>query len=309
MKRVLVTGLSGFIGRHALPELILRGFEVHAISSIERPDSVAVHWHQADLLGKTNDVRSVVERIQPTHVLHLAWHTTPCSFWSSPENEQWQAASTELFQHCADSGVQRIVGAGSCAEYAWNETPCDERLTPLEPTSLYGQTKHATHTSLIQTSDEAGISAAWGRVFFMYGPGAHSNRMPGVVISALMNGEFANCSHGEQLRDFIHIRDAANALVSVLDSEITGPVNIASGDPVRIKDMVLTVADHFDARDRIRFGAVASNPNEPHEICANVERLRNELNWSPKFDLTSGIKDTVNWWQDTAPPILEKQVA
>jgi nucleoside-diphosphate-sugar epimerase len=309
MKRVLVTGLSGFIGRQALPELILRGFEVHAISSIERPNSIAVKWHQADMLRDQQRVGAIIDEVHPTHVLHLAWYSTPGSFWSSSENERWQSASAELFEQCAKAGVRRIVGVGTCAEYAWNETICDEQTTPLKPNSLYSQTKCATRISLDDIASRHQISSAWGRVFFMYGPGAHPSRMPGVVISSLINGESANCSHGEQVRDFIHIRDAASALVTVLDSSITGSVNIASGQPVRIKDMVLAVADHFDARDRIRFGAVATNPNEPNAICADVRRLRDELEWAPKFDLASGIKDTVEWWQDSTPRIEERQVA
>lgn len=309
MKRVLVTGLSGFIGRHCLPSLILRGFQVHAISSSARPDSAAVTWHEADLLDDHARISEVVNEIQPTHLLHLAWYTNPRTFWTSPENVRWQQASARLFDACAKDGVRRIVVTGSCAEYQWNASICGERSTPLEPHTLYGQTKNETRRELEAIAERHGISSAWCRVFFLYGPHAHPNRMPGVVISSLLHRQPALCSHGEQLRDFIHVRDAADAIVSVLDSRLSGPVNIASGQAVRIKDMVLSVADRLSARHLVRLGAVATNSTEPAAIGANTTRLRDELGWTPKFDLESGIDDTIQWWQDSFLPAAQERAA
>src|SRR5438105_280249 len=130
MKRVLVTGASGFIGRHALPHLEARGFEVHAPghSSFNVLDEKA---HQP-----------LLESIRATHLLHLAWDVTPGKYWTSLDNIEWVRASLSLFRHFAASGGKRWVGAGTCAEYDWSCGPVlSEETTPLRPTSLYGASK------------------------------------------------------------------------------------------------------------------------------------------------------------------------
>ncbi|WP_421021629.1 NAD-dependent epimerase/dehydratase family protein, partial [Klebsiella pneumoniae] len=78
-------------------------------------------------------------------------------------------------------------------------------------------------------ASQTGLSATWARLFFMYGPGEHPNRVTSSVILSLLQGKSAQCSHGMQIRDFLHVADVASALVTLLDSDVTGPVNIGSG--------------------------------------------------------------------------------
>ena len=91
MRKILLTGASGFIGRHCIEPLIARGYDVHAVSSRPAPrDAGGATWHHADLL-QPNDARALLSEIAPTHLLHLAWYVVPGKLISSPENFTWVA--------------------------------------------------------------------------------------------------------------------------------------------------------------------------------------------------------------------------
>jgi len=106
MKRVLVTGAAGFVGRQCLPILLARDYEVHAVSRKGRgPGVPGVVWHKADLLagGGIN----LIAAVRPTHLLHLAWDVRPGLFWTSPENLAWVESSFGLVDAFARHGGQR----------------------------------------------------------------------------------------------------------------------------------------------------------------------------------------------------------
>lgn len=293
MKRVVVTGGSGFVGRHCLPQLVESGYDTHVLSK-STADGTPGRWHQVDLMDGPA-VAAAIQSIQPTHLLHLAWMTEPGRYLHAPENLEWLASSLLLVKAFHEAGGQRAVVAGSCAEYDWNHGWCTEDLTPLKPQSLYGQCKTALYSTLSAYARQVGLSWGWGRLFFLYGPYGSPARIPGVVIESLLKNQPARCSQGLQVRDFLHITDAAQGLVTLLNSEFQGPVNIASGEPVTIREIVLKIADYFGRVDLIEFGAIPSPQNDPPLIVADVRRLRNELGWSPSYNLTTGLAATIEW--------------
>jgi nucleoside-diphosphate-sugar epimerase len=282
--RVLVTGATGFIGRHAVPVLRERGFEVHAIGRSE-----------VDLLAPGVPV-AIVERIKPTHLLHLAWNAVPGQFWTAPDNLDWVAASLSLYRAFASAGGQRAVCAGTCAEYDWSYSTLDEVATPCAPTTLYGVAKDSLRR-LLQASPE-GVRLAWGRVFFLYGPHEAPTRLVPDVIRSLLEGREALCGEGLIERDFMHVGDVAAALVALLESDVAGTVNIASGDCLPLRDVIGRVADQIGRPDLVRLGARPSPPSEPPRLAAAVHRLRNEVGFRPSRTLDEGLDETIAWWRD-----------
>ena len=310
MKRVVLTGASGFIGRHAIQPLLSRGYEVHALGRRSRQTpSVAqemgngVIWHTVDLLEPTQ-VKAAINAIQPTHLLHFAWYVTHGKFWAAPENLDWVSASLGLLRAFAEVGGRRVALSGTCAEYDWTtggsrgDGVCNEASSALKPSTLYGTSKHALQMVLSSFAVQQRMSAAWGRIFFLYGPDEAPQRFVSSVIRALLAGQPARMSHGNQVRDFLHVADVADAFVALLDSEVQGPVNIASGQPVTLKDVALELGDYLNQRDCIELGALPAAPNDPPMLVADVGRLRSEVNWQPKFNLTTGLADAVTWWKE-----------
>lgn len=296
MTRVLLTGASGFIGRHCLRPLGALPFEVHAVSSRAQPAAAGVaEWHQADLLVPGAAAR-LIETVRPTHLLHLAWCATPGEFWTSPQNLSWVQVSIELLRAFADQGGERFVGAGSCAEYAVVAGDCDERTTPLRPGTLYGSAKHAFH-AVLEGFARGRLSASWGRVFHLYGPSEHPDRLVPSVILALLAGREAQCSAGTQVRDFLHVQDVADAFAAILASDVEGAVNIASGSPVTVAGVVRRIGEVLQAESLIRLGARPTPPHDPPRLTANVTRIRDEVGWRPAVTLDGGLSESVAWWR------------
>jgi len=296
VRRVLLTGGTGFIGRWAIAPLIDRGFEVHAVTSREGDNDSHVTWHHADLLAPGEPAR-IVRAIQPTHVLHFAWSAAPGKFWTAPENVEWVAATVALARAFEQHGGQRFVGAGSGAEYAQSDDDCDERATPLLPATLYGTCKLAAHR-VIDAFARGRFSAAWGRIFHLYGPHEDPSRLVPAVIQALLEGREAECTAGTQVRDFMHVQDVAAAFVALLASPVEGAVNVASGRPVRLADVIGRIGAAMQAPHLIRLGARRIPGGEFPQVSASVVRLRDEVGWSNARDLDRGLADTINWWRE-----------
>ena len=283
--RVLVTGATGFVGRHTLTPLLERGFEVHAVA--RTPGEADVVWHTADLLA-AGAPEALLASVQPTHLLNLAWNAQPGVYWTTPENLAWTQVGIALQRAFAG---ERAVHAGTCAEYDWSYGLCGEQ-TPLRPATLYGACKLA----LSSVVGAYGPPTAWGRIFFLYGPFERPERLVSSVVRSLLAGSPVDVTHGRQVRDFMHVADVAEAFVALLCSDVTGPVNIASGEPTTLRDLLSRIAFKLDGADLIRFGARPEPAGEPPVLLADAAPLGTLF--TPRFDLDTGLDDTISWWRN-----------
>jgi len=295
--RVLVTGATGCIGQHCLPLLVQRGWDVQAVSSKPDPQVVSgVTWHEADLFD-IRRVATLVSQVGASHLLHLAWYVVPGKSGSSLENIRWLQASLDLVQQFREAGGHRVVVAGSSFEYDWRYGYCSEGLTPTNPDTLYGASKDALRSVLERYAVQTGLSQAWPRIFFLYGPHEHPDRLVPAIVRALLRGEVARCSHGNQIRDYLYVEDVAEALVTILETESQGPMNIGSGRPITLRELVTRAAEKLKGLDRVHFGAIPSRSNDAALVVADVGRLSSELGWKPTFDLDRGLESTIDWWR------------
>jgi nucleoside-diphosphate-sugar epimerase len=290
MKRLLFTGAAGFIGRRAIPHLLDLGYEVHAVDlrPIDLPGCVT---HTANLLD-AEVIRDVVGRIRPTHLLHLAWYVEHGQFWTSLDNCRWVEASIALLREFGANGGQRVVTSGTCAEYEAGHALCIEAETPCRPATLYGASKHALSVLQAAMCRQMGVSSAWARVFFLYGPGEPDRKLISSVISSLLRGELAETTHGAQVRDFLHVEDVARALVAILDSGLEGAVNVGSGQPVTQRHVVETIGRLMERPELLRIGAIPAAGNEPERLVPDISRLRS-TGFTPRHTLESGLRDMI----------------
>ncbi len=297
-KTVLITGAAGFIGRHCVPAALDAGYEVHAIAprGRQRNPQPRVFWHEADLLDPTG-INKLLNSVRPSHLLHLAWIAKPGVYWTSDENFEWLSASIVLFRVFFEQGGARVLGVGSCAEYAWESEDLSEGSTQLKPATIYGRCKLEASIALEAAAASAGRSAAWARLFFPYGPGEPADRLIPSVIRGILKGERVECTHGRQIRDFIFVKDVADALLAILSSSAAGAFNVGTGHGLALREVVSTICSRLGGEDLIEFGARAAPPGDAARVVADTTRLRCEIGWQPTYDIGSGIDGSIAAWR------------
>lgn len=293
--RVLVTGASGFIGRACLAPLQQSGFEVHAVSTQERADANGIRWHRVDLLE--SGATELLETLRPSHLLHLAWCAKPGEFWASEDNFLWLTASQDLFRSFYATGGKRALGVGTCAEYQWVESDCDEQLTPPHPDTIYGRCKLAASLILEAAASAAGGSAAWARLFLPYGPGEPASRFLPSLVHGLLNNSPVPCSHGNQVRDLIFVDDAARGLVALLCCKATGTFNLGTGQAASLRQVADLVITRLGHRELVQFGARPAPTGDPQRVVANMTRTISATGWQPTVSLEQGIDHTIAHWR------------
>ena len=299
--KVLLTGATGFIGSHLARRLVASGVEVTAIV---RPSTS--RWRIADIvdamdviecdLGDRAALEPRLRRAVPDVCIHLAWDG-----WSGPslaaeENLSSLASSLELLRTLTHVGCPRFVGVGTCFEYAPSPSAMSE-TSPLGPQDLYGVCKHSLSMAAAALSPVARMSVAWARVFLVYGPFDDERRLVPSLALSLIRGEPARMTLGEQMRDVLHVEDAASAIWTIAQSTQTGPVNVASGDRVRVVDVARAIAAIVGRPDLLHIGALPYRASEPPVLVADTTLLRHTIGWSPSHDLTSGLTQAVAWWR------------
>ena len=298
-RRVLVTGASGFVGSHVLQPLAARGFEVHALSRRGSPPDLhlpGVHWHAADILDPIAR-GGVLRDVAPSHLVHAAWSLEPGRYAQAPENLDWVAASIDLARRFEAGGGGRLLTIGSCFEYEHGRQSVLDERSPLRPATVYGAAKLALQLATDALADATGLSVAWARLFYLYGPREDRRRLVGDIASALLEGREVATGEGRIRRDYMFVADAGDALAALLDSEVSGPVNVATGSAPPVRELVELVAAAIGRPELVRYGARAAAPDEPPEIRADVTRLREEVGWFGITPREIGVARTVDWWR------------
>lgn len=295
--RVLVTGAAGFIGAQVVRALLARGVEVHALdrdrAGAKRLEAVAsqLTFHEVDLTDGAATAR-VIEAAKPEVCIHGAWYAVPGKYLDAPENLTHVAASLELAQRLVHAGCTRLVGLGTCFEYDTSLGVPLVESSPTKPRFLYAASKLALHDMLAHYAPLTKMGFAWCRIFYQYGPMEAPERLVPHVIDRLLGGGVADTTLGEQVRDFLHVADVGAAIAAVALSDLQGAVNVGSGAPVTVRELVSAIARACQAEDRVHFGAMPYRPGDPMHVLADVTKLAS-TGFQPRFDLATGIEDAV----------------
>jgi nucleoside-diphosphate-sugar epimerase len=294
--KVLLTGASGFIGRPMLSQLTDR-FEVHAVTRVaEVSDTSDVEWHVSDLMSPGSR-RALMNTVRPSHLVHLAWVTEHGRYWSSPANLDWVATSLMMLRDFEEHGGQRALMIGTCAEYDWTRSgPYSER-SPTDPNTLYGTCKLATWMVSRLFATQSSISLGWARLFHLYGPGEHRDRLVPFLIRAALDGEAAVPRTPDNIVDLMYVDDAASALVRLLTSDVEGAVNVCTGEPISIRELAGQISRLAGIEP-----AEMDAPGGNEIIVGDPTRLRSEVGYTDERTLAEGLQATMEWWRNQPGP-------
>lgn len=282
--RVLLTGASGFLGRYVLDQLTQQGTATSVVGRA-RPAGYAGDFISADLL-RVDDYSAIVQSAKATHLLHLAWYAEHGKYWASPLNLRWTEASIRLVEAFCLSGGQKVVVAGTCAEYDWAHGYCREDITPTKPVTLYGIAKDATRRLTMAVCAEYKVPAVWGRIFLPYGQGEDNRRLIPSLIEVFRGTRAPFGVNATAYRDFLHAADLAEGFVRLLQDDAEGIYNVCSGQPIQIGDIVRQIAHSLGADPSAVLELSAERPDEPGFLVGNDQKLR-ALGWKPELSLAS----------------------
>lgn len=282
--RVLLTGSSGFLGQYVLNELINQGIDVVVVGRTH-PIGYTGKFIEADLL-KIVSYDELIKRSEASHLLHLAWYAEHGLYMHSRLNLLWLEASIKLIEAFCKAGGEKVVAAGTCAEYDWSYNFCREDITPLNPQGLYGTTKDATRRLVEVICGTYKTSFAWGRIFLPYGRGEDSRRLIPSLF-AVFHGKLTPFGvNASAYKDFLHAEDVALGFLRLLQSDAEGSYNISSGQPIQIADMVRMIAAKVGGDCRIVLELTTDRPGEPDFLIGDSRKLK-ALGWLPKHSISS----------------------
>ena len=237
--KILVTGATGFVGKHVIKELLKYEHEIIA----------ARRTNSADLPRKINTIKLDLDNMDPNKnyfsetgepdlLIHLAWQELP-NYKEKFHLEKNLPSHSVFLKNIVDNGLQNLVVTGTCFEYGMKEGCLSEDIKS-DPQNPYAAAKDELRKFLEQLQAEKYYNLKWLRLFYMYGKGQNPNSLLSQLESALEKGETTfNMSGGEQLRDYLPIEKVAEYIVTIaLQNKINGIINCCSGVPVKVKTLV-----------------------------------------------------------------------
>lgn len=236
--QVFVTGASGFIGRHVVNALLARGHEVTAITRDPlrlAGASVGSRLRVIEADPFASEFR--LPMAQGSCLIHLAWphlddYRSPAHF------EMALPSSRELVRAAVAAGVEQAIVAGSCLEYGLLEGELAVSR-PCCPVTAYGLAKLQLLQQLQILAPACGLNFQWVRFFYLHGPGQSSRTLMGQLEAAIARGDSTfPMSQGEQLRDYLDVRVAAQTVVRLLETRSSGVFNVCSGKPISVRRLV-----------------------------------------------------------------------
>jgi len=282
--RVLLTGATGFIGSYVANDLERHGIEYVGVHRGLAKTRQAV---KLDLLS-TDDFIEIFQAIKPTHLVHTAWYAEHGKYWHSDLNLKWIAGTKRLVEAFCSVGGEHVVITGTCAEYDWQHGYCTEDVTPANPNSLYGISKDTTRKIVQMVVEKYGVSMSWARIFFPYGHGESPQRLIPSLLK-VFQGEVAPFGiNGDCYRDLLHATDTARALVKCAQQKFTGIINISSGQPVRLRDIVQMLATIKQSDPEIILRLTPTNKDGQQLLVGSNNKLHS-LGWQQQVSLDQGL--------------------
>ena len=296
MKKILVTGITGFLGKNILEVYDKNEFEIVGVS---RGCQVidGIRCIQADLL-EIRDVEKIIEMEKPDILLLLAWDVSPNIYWQSYNNHLWANSSIQLSEIFLRHGGKKIVFAGTSASYDYQYGYLTENLTPEKPSSLYGEAKLYTSHVLQSLADQYNARYVEARLFSIYGKYEHPNRLITKTIEILLDDGIVKNSKWNLYRDYIYVKDAANAIMLLIQNNCTsGVYNVSSGTPVSIREILETIEKQLVCTNKIEF-VTPDTFGECKLIVGNNNRMK-ALGFQCKYDIWNGINESIKYYRES----------
>ena len=284
MKKILITGSTGFIGSTLIKFFLHRNYEVFALTRKKNKNSL-IKYIKADIFDHKR-INKVLKKIRPNYLIHLAWEASPNKYQNSKANYKWLHSSLNLYLNFCKYGGSKALITGSCAEYDFNNYHLKEKLIKKNDYTRYSLCKetflhHALKISLIFNT-----KLVWARLFWIYGINQKKGRLIPDLINAAKSNKKILIRNPNSFINLLNVYDVSVALFKTFESKITGIINIADKKNIKVIDIANQCKKIFT---KCNISYKKQNKQYSKPFSAKIEKL-NLLKFKKFYTLEKGLK-------------------
>ena len=306
MKRVVITGATGFVGANLARRVLSDGHEVHLlVRSGHTPWRIEgikgdVRMHAVELADR-DALQAIIRQIQPEWVFHLAVHGAYS--WQNDVHRIVQTnlvGTINLVDACADAGVETLVNTGSSSEYGYKDH-APEESEALEPNSEYAVAKAAATMYCRLVAQKRDVRIPTLRLYSVYGPWEEPNRLVPALIVRGLESRLPPLASPDVARDYVYVGDVVEAYLRTAAKPLAEPgaiFNVGTGIQTRLRDIVEVVRRVLEIAEEPAWGSFPDRQWDTTVWRAEIARIRKELGWSPEHKIESGLRETIQWFSE-----------
>lgn len=278
MKKVLVTGATGFIGNYLIQLLLAKGYQVIATSSNlftaeKKPWFSKVQFIELDFNKMQDEVNYFEYFDNPDFLFHLAWEGLP-NYNDEFHVKENLPKHVRFLSNLIKNGLKDLLVTGTCFEYGLIEGCLDETLD-TKPITQYGIAKDELCKYLQSLSKEKNVQFKWARLFYIFGEGQNEHSLYAQLKKAIREKQNVfNMSGGEQIRDFLEINKVVELLCSIgLQDKMNGVFNCCSGNPIKVLNFVNNIIKKEEAQIDLNVGYYPYSVYEPFHFWGATKKI------------------------------------
>ena len=276
--KILITGATGFVGRHVVNELLKYDHEIIIAGrnkNLSTIDKVNFIFFDLEKLNANKDYFEYFGA--PDLLIHLAWQGLP-NYKSLFHFEKNLPQHYSFLKNIIENGLKKLVVTGTCFEYGMKEGCLSEDMI-TDPKNAYALAKDTLRKFLFELQKKNNLDLKWIRLFYMYGAGQNSNSLLSQLQIALNRGdEIFNMSGGEQQRDYLPVEKVAEYIVTIALQNVEGIINCCSGKPIKIKQFVQNYLEKTNQEIKLNHGYYPYPDYEPMSFWGDDTKLKQILN-------------------------------
>ena len=296
--KILITGGTGFIGYHLAKKCLSLNWSVTSLSTKKPSQNRKLEKVKYKICDISNKKKlNNILNLDYDYVVNLAGYVDHSHKLNTMKSHYDGCRNLSLF--FLKSKIKKFIQIGSSIEYGKIRSPQLENIKNKQKTfSVYGNAKLLSTKFLLDLKKRFDFPVVIIRLYLVYGPNQDINRVIPITISNAMRDKEFDCSDGTQLRDFLYIDDAINAIIKILkNKEIVGEIiNIGSGKPSKIKSIIIKICKIVGS-GKPNFGKIKFRKDEISSLYPSIFKAKKIINWKPRIDLNLGLKKTINYYK------------
>ena len=296
MRRILVTGATGFIGSPLCQQLASCGYVIAClVRRLPKEQTIPanVTFIKGELTLNDSALRDI-KVFNPDVIVHLAWEHIP-EFTYETAIANLNLAIHFFEKILSHMTIETIITTGSCWENGQITGPASPHS--WQPSSDFTWAKYSIYHFLKMRASHHGFSLIWARLFYVYGPGQRSGSLIPTIIEHLnAHDTLPELKSSNTAHDFVHVNDVADALSTMCEiPDLHGTFNIGSGKSFKVSDIADRLFDLHHNNIASQTPALRMWNDPEHYMWADLSALREQINWAPKYEIESGLKSVLEW--------------